>query len=148
MGLKPLIPVVGGVGMAGSAFAAGALGKGKNHENVSIPSSIQKEDTQAPVASRRKLKKFSELQPSLEGRGQCLIFYVSELSEMNDDGSYEYEGYKRTFNSKDEVLSGLAGEGLKQEDLSELLCGSEFGARKYALAKEGDSNWSLVSISS
>ncbi|CBY92183.1 hypothetical protein HF1_01750 [Mycoplasma haemofelis str. Langford 1] len=143
MSLKLLIPAIGGVGALGTAFAAGAFSGGEKKGDTSITTSAPTNEIQAPEVKKKALKEFSELKPASGGNDQCSIFYVSEIHEEN--GSYKYDGYKQTFNSKDAALNELKKDGLKDEDLGTVLCESGYGQKKYALAKE-DEGWELVQV--
>ncbi|AEG72495.1 hypothetical protein MHF_0196 [Mycoplasma haemofelis Ohio2] len=143
MSLKLLIPVLGGVGALGTAFAAGAFSGGEKKGDTSITTSTPTNEIQNPEVKKKAFKEFSELKPSSGGNDQCSIFYVSEIHE--ESGSYKYDGYKKTFNSKDAALGELKKDGLQNEDLYRVLCGSDYGQKKYALAK-GDSGWELVEV--
>ncbi|AEG72502.1 hypothetical protein MHF_0203 [Mycoplasma haemofelis Ohio2] len=142
MSLKLLIPAIGGVGALGTAFAAGAFGKGGKKEDTSIKTSSPTDEIQTPVTKSKKLRKFSELKSSVSGNGKCSVFYVSEL-ETQDNGTYEYEGYQKTFGSKEEIVQELK---VDEQYLNTLICEQSIGHRKYALAKEGGNSWNLVEI--
>ncbi|AEG72499.1 hypothetical protein MHF_0200 [Mycoplasma haemofelis Ohio2] len=141
MSIKLILSALGGIGITSSALAVGIL-KG----SLEIKSS---NETATNFASREKpqiknFKKFSDLNHPIDGSQQCLIFYVSELSDPQD-GVHEYEGHQGTFKSKEEAIKQLQGKGLSDNDLEGLFCGSDFRDRKYALTLE-EGHWNFVSV--
>ncbi|CBY93312.1 hypothetical protein HF1_13040 [Mycoplasma haemofelis str. Langford 1] len=140
MALKLALPLLGGLGIVGSALVAGVLYNGKGRERSDANTANRVGDN-----SGKSFRKFSDLvSPSDEGQ-QCLIFYVSELGDPDDSGIYGYEGYRNTFKSKLEALQELKSSGLEESDLNEVLCGDGYGSRRYALSKEGG-RWQTMQV--
>ncbi|AEG72501.1 hypothetical protein MHF_0202 [Mycoplasma haemofelis Ohio2] len=142
MALKLVLSVLGGIGVTSSALVAGILGSRSSKESSEKASDKSVEPNSKPI---KDFKKLSDLVSSADFSQKCLIFYVEELGEPEDNGISGYDGHKNTFNSTQEALQSLQSDGLKDSDLSTVLCGDSYGSRRYTLSKEGD-QWQTTQI--